>query len=224
MRTKLSDRGGAWAINRTQVEAKLQSIQEDRGLREEQARELLSAPGVFMFAGELREQLVNTVLSERKALEAKAVSASIKSTVDQLKKRLGQVKGSSTWGSVVNRSIDDWVKEVCSPPQAPSKIIHGLTGSEADKLLNTLTTTVPMAEQQLADLQKGLKQLAEQEAQEQDRLAHAPSDESIQEAFRALEDSMEVVNRLEAKKQEVLQEIRRKLWQAIDITRKKAQT
>ncbi|VTU38535.1 DNA sulfur modification protein DndD [Variovorax sp. PBL-E5] len=221
MRSKLSDRGGAWAINRTQVEARLKGIQEDRASRDEQIRELLSGPGVFMFAGELRQHLVSTVLSERKALEAKAISGSIKSSVDQLKKRLVAVKGSSGWRPVVNRSIDEWVREVCAPPEAPSKIIHGLTGSEADKLLNTLTATVPMVEHQLAELQKGLKQLSEQEAQEQDRLAHAPSDESIQEAFRALEESMEVVNRLEARKQEVLQEIRRKLWQAIDITRKK---
>lgn len=221
MRAKLSDRGGAWAINRDQVEARLHSIQEDRAIREEQIRELLSGAGVFMFAGDLRTELVNTVLSERKALEAKAMSGSIKSTVDQLKKRLTAVKGSSTWRSVVNRSIDEWMREVCAPPEAPSKIIHGLTGSEADKLLNTLTATVPVAEHQLGELQRGLKQLSEQEAQEQDRLAHAPSDESIQEAFRALEDSMEIVNRLEAKKQEILQEIRRKLWQAIDITRKK---
>lgn len=221
MRSKLSDRGGAWAINRTQVEARLLSIQEDRVAREEQIRELLSGPGVFMFAGDLRRQLIDTVQLERKALEAKAVSGSIKSTVEQLKKQLSQVKGSSTWRSVVNRSIDEWVSEISALPQTPSKIIHGLTGSEADKLLNTLTATAPMAERQLAELQKSLKQLAEHEAQEQDRLAHAPSDESIQEAFRTLEDSMEVVNRLEAKKQGVLQEIRRKLWQAIDITRKK---
>lgn len=221
MRSRLSDRGGAWAINRDQVEARLSSIQGERAARDEQIRELLSGPGVFIFAGDLRSHLVSTVLSERKALEAKVVSSSIKSTVDLLKKRLLQVKGSNTWRSDVNRSIDDWVGEVCTPPHAPSKIIHGLTGSEADKLLNTLTAIVPMAEQQLAELQKSIKQLSENEAQEQDRLAHAPSEESIQEAFHALEDSIKVVNRLEAKKQTMLQEIRRKLWQAIDLTRKK---
>ncbi|SOE35322.1 DNA sulfur modification protein DndD [Delftia acidovorans] len=221
MRSKLSDRGGAWAINRTQVEARLGSIQLDRSMHEDQVRELLSGAGVFMFAGDLRSKLINTVLAERKALEAKVVSGSIKSTVNQLKERLSKVKGSNTWRSVVNRSIDEWVRDVCAPPNAPSKIIHGLTGSEADKLLNTLTAIVPMAEHQLTELQGDIKKLVENEAQEQDRLAHAPSDESIQEAFRALEDSMAVVNRLENKKQEILQEIRRKLWQAIDITRKK---
>jgi DNA sulfur modification protein DndD len=221
MRSKLSDRGGAWAINRTQVEARLHSIQEDRIVCEDAIRELLSGPGVFSFAGELRDQLVETVLAERKALEAKAVSGSIKTTVGQLKERLTEVKGSSTWRSVVNRSIDDWVREVCAPPEAPSKIIHGLTGSEADKLLNTLTAAVPVAEQQLSKLLKDVRLAGEHEALEQDRLAHAPSDESIQEAFRSLEESVDNVSRLEVKKQELLQEIRRKLWQTIDITRKK---
>lgn len=221
MRSKLSDKGGAWAINRTHVEARLISVGEEKVACEDEIRELLSGPGVFKFAGELRTQLVDTVVAERKALEAKVVAGSIKSTADQLKKRLVLVKGSSSWRSVVNRSIDDWVREVCSPPGAPTKIIHGLTGSEADKLLNTLTTAVPVAEEQLSRLLKTYRQIGEHEALEQDRLAHAPSDESIQEAFRALEESVAIVSKLESKRQEVLQEIRRKLWQTIDITRKK---
>lgn len=221
MRSKLSDRGGAWAINRAQVEDRLRSIREDKVACEDAIRELLSGPGVLTFAGDLCTQLVETFLAERKALEAKVVSSSIKTTVEQLKKRLDGVNGSSAWRSVVNRSIDEWVREVCSPPTNPTKIIHGLTGSEADKVLNTLTAVVPMAEQQLSEIQRNLKQMSEQEAQEQDRLAHAPSDESIQEAFRALEESVDHVSKLEAKKQVMLQDIRRKLWQAIDITRKK---
>jgi DNA sulfur modification protein DndD len=221
MRSKLSDKGGAWAINRTHVEARLTSLGEEKAACEEEIRELLSGPGVFKFAGELRAQLASTVAGERKALEAKAVAGSIKSTAEQLKQRLVQVKGSSSWRSVVNRSIDDWVRDVCSPPGAPTKIIHGLSGSEADKLLHTLMTVVPAAEDQLSKLLKTFRQLGEHEAVEQDRLAHAPSDESIQEAFRALEESVAIVSRLESKRQEVLQEIRRKLWQTIDITRKK---
>ena len=221
MKSKLSDTGGAWAINRTHVEARLNSVGEEKVACEEEIRELLSGPGVFKFAGALRTQLIDTVAAERKALEAKLVAGSIKSTADQLKKRLALVKGSSSWRSVVNRSIDDWVREVCSPPGAPAKIIHGLTGSEADKLLYTLTTAVPVAEEQLSKLLKTYRQIGEHEALEQDRLAHAPSDESIQEAFRALEESVAIVSRLESRRQQVLQEIRRKLWQTIDITRKK---
>jgi len=221
MHSRLSDRGGAWAINRAQVEERLSSLQENRADKEEQVRELLAGPGVFTFAGGLRARLSSTVLSERKALEAKAVSHSIKSAVGMLKNRLSQVKGSSTWHPAVSRSIDDWIREVCTPQNTPSKIIHGLTGSEADKLLHTLTTTIPMAEQQLTDLVKDIKQLMEKETQEQDKLAHAPTDESIQEALRALEDSISAVNRLETEKQTMLKEIRRKLWQAIDLTRKK---
>lgn len=221
MRSKLSDRGGAWAINRTQVEERLLTFREERLTCDDHIREILSGPGVFSFAGNLRMQLVETILAERKALEAKAVSGSIKSAVGQLKKRLEQVKGSSTWRSVANRAIDEWAREMYAPPEAPSKIVHGLTGSEADKLLNTLTAAVPAAEQQLEKLLKDVKQIAENEALEQDRLAHAPSDESIQEAFRALEEAVSSVAQLETKKKELLQEIRRKLWLSIDITRKK---
>jgi DNA sulfur modification protein DndD len=220
MRSRLSDRGGAWAINRTRVEENLSNLQEARADKEERVRELLAGPGVFSFAGDLRSFITNTVLIERKALEAKAVANSIKSTADILKERLEKIKGSSTWHPIVSQSIDDWLLEVCTPQHTPSKIIHGLTGSEADKLLHILTTVVPMAEHQLADLVKNIKQLMESETQEQDKLAHAPSDESIQEALRALEDAVSMVNRLESEKQSMLQEIRRKLWQAIVLTRK----
>lgn len=222
MRTKLSESGGAWAINRSAVEAELDTIRQDKEQAEVNLRDLLAGMAVFSLAPSLCAKLRATVKAERDVLEAEATAAAVHKNVQQLKKRLTQIKGSSTWRPVAVRCIDEWLTELTPPQtQKKQKIVHGLTGSEADKLLQVLLTSIPIAGEQLKEAIGRIGLLSESEQALQDKLAHAPLDSSIREAFVALEEAVQEAVLLESRKQAVLQEIRRKLWIAIDVTRKK---
>jgi DNA sulfur modification protein DndD len=221
MRSRLSENGGAWAINRAEVEAALDALKQEKFAVEDQVRELLGGMAVFSFAPSLCDQLSETVKAERDVLDARAAAAAVNANVQQLKKRLAEIRGSSTWRPVALRCIDDWLSELVPTNVPKQKFVHGLTGSEADKLLQALSHVIPGAGEQLKAATDQIQKLSESELILQDKLAHAPSDSSIQDAFSRLEEAVQKVAQLEAKKQALLEEIRRKLWIAIDVTRKK---
>ncbi|MDP2450752.1 MAG: DNA sulfur modification protein DndD [Polaromonas sp.] len=221
MRSKLSDRGGAWAIDRADVERSLSEVKARKQALEAQLRDLLSGVAVFSFAPRLCTEVAGSVQTESKVLESRLLVASVKEKVEGLKTKFSRIKGSSTWRPVAVRCVDEWVAEITPPPMHKSKIVHGLTGSEAEKLLDTISKGLPASATQLEHLIEAISGLTEEELRLQDKLALAPTESSIEEAFGALERAIQKVAVQEAQKQSVLAEMRRKLWQAIDVTRKK---
>lgn len=221
MQSHLSERGGAWAINRSEVEARLDAIREEKAAVEALMREILAGPAVFSFATELCQKLESIVRAEQTILETRAAAAALNANVQQLKSKLSDIAGSNTWRPVVMRCIDGWLTDM-SPKDAPRQtLVHGLTGTDAQQLLDTLSTAAASASTELSAAQRRLRQLGDEELLHQDKLAHAPSDASIQDAFVAFEQSTGHVAILEAKRKAMLEDIRRKLWIAIDVTRKK---
>lgn len=219
LRAQLADRGGAWAIDRQAVENELRELARQRLETEDQARELLSGAAMFAFAPTLCSTVAAAVNEEQSVLDFERSAALIQARVSELKAAMKTVRGSEGWRSVANRCIDEWT-EGLRPPNS-KRVVHGLSGSEATKLLGVFTGRLDAARGEVAAARGRLQQLAEREVQEQDRLRNAPPDNFLQEALREFESASEQVAHLEGLKQSSLQEIRRLLWVAITLLRKR---
>lgn len=219
LRAQLADRGGAWAINRTAVEEHLRDLAKRRLETEERVRELLAGAAMFTLAPKLSRAVAEAVEREQNVLDYERSASIIQSRVGELKAAIKAMRGSEGWRSVANRCIDEWSKEL--RPKDRKQIVHGLSGSEATKILDVLGSKVAALHSELIEQRRLLSRIGEEEAQEQDRLRHAPPDNVLQSALAELEAASEQVAVLQGRKQATLQEIRRLLWVSIGLVRKR---
>lgn len=219
LRSQLADRGGAWAIDRQAVEDQLRELAKQRLEFEDQARELLSGAGMFAFAPNLSNAVASAVEGEQSVLDYERSAAIIKARIGELKAAIKSVRGSEGWRSVADRCVDEWSRSL--RPAGNKRVVHGLSGSEASKLLSLLGDKLQSVRGELASTRARLQQVGERELQEQDRLRHAPPDNVLRGALQEFEGASEEAALLEARKQSALQEIRRLLWAAITLLRKR---
>lgn len=219
LRSRLSDRGGAWAVDRSAVEDLLQQLGKQRIDVEEKVREVLAGSGVFAFAPKLTKKAAAAIDAEQQFLDYQRAGAVIAQQVDSLKRMLKEIQGSAGWRGVANRCVDEWSKGL--RPAERTKIVHGLSGSEAAKVLDALVNKSDSARQEFQDYAGMLSRLADTESAQQERLRHAPPEGTIKVAFAEFQDASEKVALLEARRSAALQEARRLLWIAINHARKR---
>lgn len=219
LKAQLSDRGGAWAVNRSAVERALeQSIQQRREV-EDHVRELLGGHGVFACAPNLASQVAGAIEQEQQLLDDVRAGAVLEKHIASLKASLKGVAGSAGWRGVANKAIDDWAVQI--RPRGAKKPLHGISGTEAVKLVEVLAHKREAARSDLEGCQKLIAKLQELELAQQDSLRHAPPETAVRDAFTDFQDASEKVSVLQVQRQAALEEVRRLLWVAITLSRKK---
>lgn len=219
-RTELSDRGGAWAVDRRALETDLEELREQRSELEAQLREALSGIAVFALAPKLGKKLLSTLESEQARVEQAVFAQTVLSQIGKLKKRIATLEAlQSNQANLVN-CIDAWVADITPDVPGSQETLHGLTSSEVRAVMESLTSKSHLASTGLVSLFKHATFLVQREDVIQDKLAHAPDDASLKEAFEALARATEDVARLEIERRNHIEMMRRKTWVCIDLVRK----
>jgi DNA sulfur modification protein DndD len=219
VKSELSDRGGAWTINRADIEGELGEIVTRRLQIEDHVRELMAGPGLFAFSPTLSAAVASTVSEEQKLLDFERAGSVIKSEIAALKSQLEKVQGSAGWRGVANRCIDQWLEGL--RPNGAHKPVHGVSGTEAVKLIDVLVHKQQAARKELEHNMVLISQLGESEVDRQNKLRQAPPEVMVRDAFAEFQQASEKAAELQVQRKLALEDVRHKLWSAIVVSRKK---
>jgi DNA sulfur modification protein DndD len=219
--TDLMDRGGAWAVDRQTLEDQLQELRTGRRAHESLLRDQLSGLAIFTLAPKLSAEVVNGLKNTQITAEKRLLARAIKAQASVLKARLStldKLKGSQR---LVGACIDEWVAELTSEAKGISpEAEYGFSDSDARDAIAALSISAPVAQRDLAITYESAKKMERDEFSIQEKLAHAPSEDTIKDAFVEITVLAKEVAKREVARKLQIEEIRRKTWISIEITRK----
>jgi DNA sulfur modification protein DndD len=215
-RNLLMDHGGAWAIDRELVTANLEKFQLRRRHAEDALREQLMGLAIFSAAPMLSRQVSDSLRLDITVSEREIVARGILSHAESLKTTIRDLGASC---ENVLDCVDRWAKNFSTSNGAETSKFS-LTSSSSQSLIVTLDDMMPNARRELRQRYNDVLKLLSDEESLRQQLAMAPSQDFIKEALDALSSSVEEVALLEANKKNAIEEVRRKIWACIDITRK----
>ncbi len=220
-RAELSDRGGAWAVDRKTLEEELDQLRGKRTELEHQLREQLASIAIFSLAPKLSQKVVHSLQSGQEQLERELLAKTIRNQLSNLKKRIKSLTDLKVNATALSECIDGWADEllVC-PMENQQHVDHGLVVSETRAVIEGLTRQAQLAARDLLAMYQRADTIAKQEDNIQERLATAPSDESLKDTIDAITKAAEQVAQLTSERKAHIEELRRKTWISIDLVRK----
>jgi DNA sulfur modification protein DndD len=218
MKAELASQGGAWSVNRLELEAEMSSLRDERRKREDSIREALNGVGIFRLASQVARRVSTSLLSEGEKLEADVIKTAVLMRSEELKKTL-RIAVKDAEGKGLARLVDDWVCgfEDSSPED---KAQYGLSAADIRKVREQLNIECTSEGRMISANYSVAKSSLLQEEKIQDQLAHAPSDETIKSAFEAMTSAAEKVGAIDAQWRAAIEEQRRLTWISIDLVRK----
>jgi DNA sulfur modification protein DndD len=217
----LTDRGGAWAVDRNAIAEELEGLGGKRLEQEDRIREQLAGLAIFSLVPKVSAAVLKTLQREQDISERAAVGRALTSKVKTLKTQLAKVAVLRESKGVVEECIDNWVTGLTKEMGAGgAKSLHSLTAADAARFGEAFSRGAVMGARELTATYRAAEEVAQREVELQDRLSHAPSEESIRDAFAELQNATKAVAELELRKRVLLETIRSQLWLAIDVTRK----
>lgn len=216
---ELMDRGGAWAVNRNAMESQIKELQAIRADLEDRTREQLTGLSIFALAPKLSAQVIESLKQSHVVAEQKALVAALTKSIGELKKELAKVSDLKKARSEVNECIDSWAEKISQQNQVHTDNF-GLSDADAKTAIASLSVSVPIAQRELVLTHREVLKCAMSEEELQDKLAHAPSDESLNSVFEKLKEASEKITAASVKRAQCLEDIRRKVWAQIEIVRK----
>lgn len=220
-RMELSDRGGAWAVDRRALEDELDQLRTKRTELEHQLREQLAGIAIFSLAPTLSQKVVNSLQSGQEHLERELLSKTIRNQLSELKTRIKTIGDLKVSAMKISRCIDDWADELLVGPKGKTlRVDHGLVASETRAVIESFNRQAPLASRDLLATYEQAVSIVKQEDSIQERLATAPSDETLKDTVDAISKSAEVVARLTSERKVHIEELRHKTWISIDLVRK----
>lgn len=217
IRADLAQRGGAWAADRASQEQAAEALASERRNVEHDIRELLAEHVPFGLAPKLSTALCKQLRMESDALSTEAARRAVRKKTAELQRRLAR-KLPKQYRSIVSTVLKDLlgVDELTK-----TQILHRvLTEADRSRTERLLTRDVPTAVAMLRKRTGELVRLEERITDTSRKLAMAPSDISLDTAFRDLEAASEEIGRLTQQRRAQIEELRRKTWLSIDIVRK----
>jgi DNA sulfur modification protein DndD len=217
-KAELSSQGGAWSVNRSELELELANLRDERLTQEEVMREALNGVGIFKLSPKLVKRLCKTLATEGDKLEVEVVKAAVITRSEELKRLIGDsIKGSAK-SNVIN-AVDEWIQGF-SASSKDDAAVHRLSVADIRSVQTKLISECEMESFRIASAFAQASKAQEQEEKIQDQLAHAPSDESIRAAFEEMTAAAERVGELDTKWKSAVEEQRRLTWQSIELVRK----
>jgi DNA sulfur modification protein DndD len=223
-RTKaaLSERGGAWSLDRKQLEAKLDASQEEQKQLEQNLREELSGLSVFALAPVMCKALLREADKESTNHDQASAISAVSAKTLQLKEMLSASLKDASLGAEAARCVDLWVSSLAKPASKVAPL-HGFTTSDALRLEDSLLGLVPLAKERVKQLGRQLESLRDEITSIQDQLAHAPTEESLQESFEAYQAAARDLAEAQTQKRQKVEQLRAAVMDQIGLLRKRRQ-
>ncbi|TCP03383.1 DNA sulfur modification protein DndD [Rubrivivax gelatinosus] len=217
----LVDQGGAWAVDRQALERELDELSEVRRAEEALVRDVLAGAAVFALAPGLVDKVVKTAQQEREEGDRIAVADFVRSQATTLKEQLKALAGSRTAQRELLACVDTWVAGFAGPSKkSVRKIVHGLARTDTEALTLLLSAQALSGVEELSRRVASIRQVQSREEDILDRLAHAPSEESIQRAFDHYQSATAKHAALDLKRKQHIANLRSRIWMAITLNRK----
>lgn len=217
----LADKGGAWAVDRQALERELDELGQSRRSEEANVREVLTGAGVFALAPSLIDKVVKTAQEEREEGDRLALAGFLGAHAMTLKQQLKALASNRSTQREVLACVDAWLQGVTGPTKKLGrKTVHGLARTDTEALTLLLNAQARVGFQDLSRGVAAIKQVQLREEGIQDRLAHAPSQDSIQRAFDHYQDVTSKHAALELKRKLHISNLRSRIWLAIALNRK----
>lgn len=214
----LADRGGAWSVNRAQVESELLAACERKEQLEQQVREVLTGPCIFAVSARLNATVVAESAKSAALLEREAALGVLTATVPSLKKKLASALNAAP--PLARRAascIDEWLVELSLT--LPERVkARQLTLSQSAREL--LTVQAPTAALHLRELSSHLIEVTSKITDLQDKLAHAPTEEAIEDVLAEYEVAAQRLASARAEHVAHLNAMRVKIGQLVELLRK----
>lgn len=218
-KAELMDRGGAWAVNRGELEARVDRLRMDRLELEDQLRDQLSSIAIFTLAPKLCSKVVVALKESQVLSEQRTLAKVVLKEASVLKARLATMEKLKGEQRIIATCIDSWAAELTTVPEVRSEIDYRLSDAEARNAIVSLSITAPSAQRELAGTFAVLRSVVRDEDAILAQLAHAPSEESIRDAFDSLTLAASEVALYQETRKNFIAEMRRKIWMQIDLTR-----
>jgi DNA sulfur modification protein DndD len=220
-RAVLTEQGGAWAANRKSLEHRLDELSARRLELEEKVREELSGISVFALAPGLATKLLSQAQNERRQDEQRVVIKAVNAQADQLKALLSKALArKADVRELADACVSQWLKEIGKGADKKIRPLHRLTGSDFNRLDDSLRKQLPVALATLQPIGRQLSAVIAESVKLQDELAHAPSEESIEEAFSNYQLATRLVAELEARNRMHVEGLRLRISALINLIRK----
>lgn len=217
---ELADRGGAWAVNRDAVVSELDALRLQRVELESVLRDLLSGIAILSLAPKLGKKVVAALEESQEYHEREVLANAVRCQLEELKCRV-QALSRNINKQELAICIDGWADDLLKLPDRPAgKLVHGLVAAESRSIIDGFSKRAGLAASELLRTYKEADRIAEQESKLQERLATAPSDETIKDAVAALTEAAERVGSLSSERKAFIEELRRKTWLSVDLVRK----
>jgi DNA sulfur modification protein DndD len=220
-RGELLSRGGAWAVDRNELEQRLDNLRVERRDLEEKLRDQLSGIAIFTLAPKLSKAVIGALEHSQTLAEKRTLAKALAQQASVLKARIAMLEKLKGTHRIVGACIDSWVAEVTASSAGHSaEAEYGLSDSDARNVIVSLNIAAPAAQRELASTYSAARRIVSEEESVQDRLAHAPSEGALKEAFEALTNAAEVVAGHQSARKQLIEDTRRKMWASIELTRK----
>jgi DNA sulfur modification protein DndD len=219
-RAVLTDQGGAWAVNRKGLEQSLHDISEQKAELEDQLREELSGLSVFALAPGLCSALIGQAQAERTHGEKKLALEALMRESKQLKSLLAKSLSGKELGAVAAACVDEWLRSVDQKVDKDINLLHGFASSDVDRLDAALRGHLPTALGTVKAYAGKLSSATAEATKIHDLLAHAPSDESIEEAFTAYQNATKRATEVEMENRLHVENIRIRVLTLLSLIRK----
>lgn len=220
-RMELSDRGGAWAVDRKTLEEELDQLSDKRTELEHQLREQLAGIAIFSLAPKLSQKVVHSLQSGQEKLERELLAKTIRNQISDLKKRIKSLTDLKVRTTALSECIDGWADELlASSMENQQQVDHALVASEARAVIEGLTRQAQLAARDLHATYQQVDTIVKQEDNIQERLATAPPNESLKDTVDAITNAAEQVAQLMSERKTHIEELRRKTWISIELVRK----
>ncbi|MBD8566231.1 DNA sulfur modification protein DndD [Oxalobacteraceae sp. CFBP 8763] len=219
-KSELIDRGGAWAVNRSELEGNLEKIREQKREFEDELREQLSGSAIFSLAPSLCAQVAAGLEQYQLVSERKLLAKVIHEQAGVLKARLVTADGLKAQQKLIASCIDAWASEVAAKHDPQQDTDYGITSTEARNIITSLTVSAPLLNRAMSQTSANLKKAIKEEDIVLQQLAHAPSEESLRDAFEALTAAASEIARFQEARRKFIDQMRSKVWAQVDLTRK----
>jgi DNA sulfur modification protein DndD len=217
----LMAQGGAWAANRKSLEQRLDELSAQRVDLEERVREDLSGISVFALVPRLSAKLLDQAQAERQQDEEQVAARAVSAQANQLKALLYKALAKQAdVRKLADACVDQWLNEIGKRRGKKVKSLHRLAGSDFARLDDSLRKQLPIALGTLRPIGQQLSATITESVKLQDELAHAPSEESIEEAFTDYQLATRLVAELEVRNRMHVEGLRLRISALINLIRK----
>lgn len=215
----LADRGGAWSVNRAQLEQELRELSERKLQLEQDVREALVGPCVFAISARLNAAVAAETAKADAALHQKQALEALSAAVPRLKKKLaGVLEDAPPLAKKAAGCVDEWLVELSPPLSERVMARQQLTISPGTRDL--LTTQAPAAALLLRNMFARLSEATARITELQDKLAHAPTDEAIGDVLAEYEAAAQKLASVRAEHVIHLNALRVKIGKLVELLRR----